>query len=120
MNKKIYFGIAIVFIILGAVLVFGINKDNSSDSSKGDVEKISIGMNNYNYYPNTIKVKAGVPVEITLDDSVGGCFRDLVIPKLGIRKYLQGSKDKVTVTFDKGEYVYACSMYMGQGKIIAE
>jgi len=90
-------------------------------NSNGDVQKIIIGMKDYNYYPNTIKVKAGSSVSISLDESVYGCFRDFTIREFGIREYLKTPQDAVEFTpTKKGTYTFACSMGMGTGTLIVE
>lgn len=78
-------------------------------------------MKNYNYYPNTIRVKVNQPVEIYLDESVGGCFRDFTSRELGIHEYLKTQQDKITFTpVKKGTFAFACSMNMGRGTLIVE
>jgi plastocyanin domain-containing protein len=77
-------------------------------------------MKNGNYYPQVIEVKKGVPVRIYLSDNVRGCYRNIVIPQLNINKYLPTSTKFIEVTFSEGEYIFACSMFMGTGKIIAK
>jgi plastocyanin domain-containing protein len=92
-----------------------------SGNANGDFQKVVISMKNYNYYPNTIKVKAGSPVSISLDESVYGCFRDFTIREFGVREYLKTPQDTVEFTpTKKGTYTFACSMGMGTGILIAE
>jgi len=89
-------------------------------SSNNEIQKISLSMNG-NYYPNTIKVKSGVPVEISLDSSVKGCYRAFSIPGLGISNYLAASSDTISFTpKNKGIFKFQCSMGMGTGTIIVE
>lgn len=96
------------------------NVDNGN-AGNGEVQNIVIGMKDYNYYPNTIKVKAGQPVSISLDESVYGCFRDFTIRELGVREYLRTPQDTVVFTpTKKGTYRFACSMGMGTGTLIVE
>lgn len=96
-------------------------KNTISQTANEDSQKITISMKNYNYYPQEIHVKVNQQVEITLDDSVTGCFRDFTIPELGIRKYMKDSQDKLIFTpEEKGRYVFACSMRMGAGTLIVE
>lgn len=107
----------IVFLKSGGTLAKGV----SSNGSNEEVQKIVIGMKNYNYSPNVIKVKSGVPVSISLDSSVGGCFRDFTIREFGIHKYLKTPQDTIEFTPTKpGRYTFACSMGMGTGTLIVE
>ena len=85
----------------------------------GEIQEVVIGMKNYNYYPDTINLKAGIPARVSLDDSVYGCFRDFTIRDLGVREYLKTSEDYVEFTpTDPGTYPFACSMGMGFGKLV--
>ena len=85
----------------------------------GAVQEVVLGMKNYNYYPNTVNVKAGSPVKLSLDDSAYGCFRDFTIKDLGVRKYLRSASDFVEFTpTNPGTYTFACSMGMGFGKLV--
>ena len=85
------------------------------NSNKG-VQKVVLGLKDFNYYPNTIKVKAGKPVSISLDESISGCLRDFTIRDFGIRKYLRTPSDTVEFTPSKsGIYRFSCSMGMYTG-----
>ena len=97
----------------------GINGDVVNES--GDVQKITLGIKNRNYYPNTINVKAGIPVELTLDSSVVGCLRSFNIAELGVKQYSASPSQKIKFTpTQKGSFRFACSMGMGYGTIIVE
>jgi len=111
--------------ILGAgyfIFVSGNGNGNAVvTNGNGEVQKVSIGMKDYNYYPNTIKVKAGEPVEITLDKSVSGCLRSFTIRDFGVNQYSKSPDEKIKFTPDKkGTFTFACSMGMAYGKIIVE
>ncbi len=87
----------------------------------GNVQKITLGMKNYNYYPNIITVKEGLPVEITLDSSVIGCYRSFTINDFGVRAYSSSPDQKITFTpTKKGTFRFACSMGMGIGTIVVD
>ena len=93
----------------------------SGDNANGQMQKIVLGIKNYNYYPNTIKVKAGEPVRIYLDNSVVGCYRSFTIREFGIAKYLKTPNDYIEFTPNKkGTFRFACSMGMGTGTLIVE
>lgn len=108
----------IVIIILGIFLFFKFTKNPTSINEK---KYITITLKDYNYYPNTIKLKKGVPVELTLDNSIQGCLRTFTIKDLGVYKSSNSPDDKIEFTPNKtGKFEFACSMHMGYGTIIVE
>ena len=127
-KSSLYYIAGIIFlIILGGYFILGSDDVNSitgnvaAIGSNKEMQKIVIGLKNYNYYPNTIKVKAEKPVSISLDKTVSGCLRDFTIRDLGIRKYLRTPSDTIVFTPTKpGIYRFACSMGMGTGTLIVE
>jgi len=97
------------------------NNGNSGVIIENGIQKVIMGMKDYNYYPNTIKVQANMPVSISLDESVYGCFRDFTIRDFEIHKYLKTPQDTIEFTpTEKGTYTFACSMGMGTGTLIVE
>jgi len=126
MEKTTIYGIGIfLLIVIGGYFLIGssenINENVVDSGNSGDFQKVTIGMKNYNYYPNIINVEAGKTVRLSLDSSVSGCFRDFTIRELGIRKYLRTPSDYVEFTPTKpGTYRFACSMGMGTGTLIVE
>ncbi len=85
---------------------------------KGEVQRITLGMSNYNYNPNTITVNANQPVEITIDSSVKGCLRAFAIPDLKVNEFSRSPEEKITFTPTKaGTFTFMCSMGMGRGKM---
>lgn len=96
------------------------NRDSPNPSTNNEIQKITLSMKG-NYYPNTIKVKAGVPVEITLDSTVRGCYRSFNIQGLGVSKHSSNPSDTIQfVPNQKGTFEFACGMRMGRGTIIVE
>lgn len=124
---KILLGI-LALVVLGGFFVFSTSSSdaapvtgNAIAAGSGGTQEVVIGMKNYDYSPQTIRVKAGQPVSLSLDSSVQGCFRDFTIRELGVRKYLITPQDTVTFTPEKpGQYTFACSMGMGSGTLIVE
>lgn len=121
----------VIFVVVLLLVGFGIFmiKDSASasgnavqgNSGSGKVQEVTIGIKNYNYYPNTITVKVNQPVRIYLDKSVIGCYRSFTIRDFGISKYLATEKDYVEFTPTKtGSFRFACSMGMGTGTLIVE
>ena len=94
---------------------------NNSGSGNGQIKDITLGIKNYNYYPNTITVKEGDTVRIRLDSTVKGCYRYLTIRGLGIAKSLPTSEDYIEFIPDKtGSFRFACGMGMGTGTLVVE
>ena len=99
----------------------GGNTNIVSAAGNGEIQKITLSMKNYNYYPNTIKVKEGVPVEITLDEGVVGCYRAFTIRDFGVQVYSKTPNEKITFTPNKkGTFGFSCAMGMGRGTLIVE
>lgn len=125
-NTTILVFALILLIIIGGFIFLKTNLNgetvkNSVNSGKNNVQKITLSMKNYNYYPNTITVKANQPVSIILDNSIGGCYRGFVIRDLGVQKYSQNPGDTIDFTpTQKGTFRFSCSMGMGTGTIIVE
>jgi len=116
-------GIVLLIVIVGFFFLSGESASANliKENSGGEVQEVVIGMKNYNYYPNTIRVKAGMPVSIALDETVSGCFRDFTIREFGVHEYLRTPQDSVEFTpTKKGSYTFACSMGMGTGTLIVE
>ncbi len=127
--------ILILIVVVIATLGFVIARDGNGNSVTGNAisnppnnqnngeqaQRIVLSTKNYNYYPDTIKVKAGQPVSISLDDKVYGCLRAFTIKDLGISKYLKTAQDVLDFTpTKKGTFTFSCSMGMGFGKLIVE
>jgi len=122
-NATILIIIATIVVSVGAfVLVNGNVKENPDEEIKGNnIQEITLGIKNYNYYPNTITVKEGIPVRISLDKSVTGCLRSFTIRDFGVAKVLRTPEDYIEFVPDKkGTFTFACSMGMGRGKLIVE
>ena len=126
-KSSIYLIGIVILITFGGYFILGSSKDGSITGNivavnpNKEMQKVVIGLKNFNYYPNTIKVKAGKPISISLDQSVSGCLRDFTIRDLGIRKYLRTPSDTVEFTPTKpGVYRFSCIMGMGTGTLIVE
>ena len=115
-------GIVILVVIFGYIIFqSNLETGNTVQESSKDVQKITLGIKNYNYYPNTITVKAGKPVRIYLDSTVTGCLRSFTLKDFEIAKNLPTPNDYVELTPTKlGTYKFACSMGMGTGTLIVE
>lgn len=124
-NSTLYIiGIVVIIVLFGFVMV---KSDYADDIEIYDApivngfQEIVLGVEDFNYSPNTIKVQTGIPVRIYLDSSVSGCLRDFTIRDFGIHEYLKTPSDYVEFTpNEKGRYTFACSMNMGTGVLIVE
>lgn len=113
--KKTY----LVYAGIGIALIMGIYFVTFVFGESSHVQKITVSMKNYNYYPNTFTVNVNQLVEITLDGSVGGCYRSFVIEGMGINKYSKTPSDKITFTpLRTGIFQFRCSMGMGRGTMV--
>ncbi len=91
-------------------------KINNNDGA----QVVELTLKNFNYYPNIINLKKGVPAKIVVDTKkVGGCFASIIIPDFGIRKFVSGNDNIIEFTPTKtGIFRFSCPMGMGSGKII--
>ena len=123
MKKYAIYIIAIAIIIsaFSWMLSSGKNTSGSAVAPTGKINEITLGLKDYNYYPNTVRVKAGDTIRINLDSSVTGCLRDFTIRDFGVTKYLKTPGDYVEFVANKrGTFTFACSMGMGTGVLIVE
>ncbi len=119
-------GILIILLIAGMFLLKNTSTKDLRQTSETttatatlEMQKVVIGVKNYNYYPNTISIKSGQPVSLSLDSSVSGCLRDFTIRSIGVSKFLKTPQDTVEFTIAKpGTHTFACSMGMGTGTLI--
>ena len=129
MNKKgvIYVMLTVLLLAGAGYMMLGKSVEIERGSvitgvnQAGNFQKVTLGIKNYNYYPNTVTVKSGQPVRIYLDESVVGCYRGFVIRDFGISKYLKTPNDYVGFTPTKpGTYAFSCSMGMGKGTLVVQ
>ncbi|MBU4555649.1 MAG: cupredoxin domain-containing protein [Actinobacteria bacterium] len=87
---------------------------------EGNIQKISIDMSSGSYNPNVIKLKAGVPTEITFGQS-SGCTAEVVSSDLGFQEDLSSGPRVVKLQgLAAGTYNFACGMNMVTGQIVVE
>ncbi len=87
---------------------------------EGDVQKIEIDLSTGSYNPNVIKLKAGVPAEITFGQS-GGCTASVQSSDLGFNEDLTSGPRTVKLQgLAAGTYNFACGMNMVTGQIVVE
>lgn len=119
----------VMMVLLVGVMAFYLLSGSGESSNnvvnaqpvQGETQKVILGMKNFNYYPDEVKVNANQPVELSLDKSVTGCLRSFTIRDLGIAKVLRTPQDILAFTpTEKGTYTFACSMGMGYGRLVVE
>ena len=94
----------------------------ASTLAGGDnIQRVTLGFGRFNYEPDTIRVRRGVPVELTADRTVTGCFSTFVIPELNIGKRFTATDRTLTFTPKRaGTFRFSCAMGMGSGRLIVE
>lgn len=114
----------LVIVLIAGGIFFKANTEKTGTTetiTNSPPQKVVLSLQNYNYYPNTVTVKAGQPVQLSLDKSVQGCLRSFTIPELGVKKVLATPQDMLEFTpTTKGTYKFQCSMGMGYGTLIVE
>lgn len=128
-NTTLLMLVFVIIVLVGGFIFVGGKKNGSITGNvvqnpevlQGPMQKVVLSMKNYNYYPQEVKVKAGSPVELTLDSTVSGCLRAFTIRELGISKISRTPNEKIEFTpGKKGTFTFSCSMGMGYGKLIVE
>lgn len=112
----------ISLLLIGTIVwwFFGKHEVSSAAASEVDgVQKIEIVVDG-GYKPEVIRLKAGVPAEITfLRKSSSNCFDEVLLPDFGQQAKLPVN---TPYTFNlnpvkAGSYTYSCGMHMFFGKI---
>jgi plastocyanin domain-containing protein len=95
---------------------------NNLAVATNDAQVVKLSVQGTTYYPNPIRVKVGVPVQLVADlKNMPGCSKSIVIPEFGINKYLKAGDNVIEFTPNKsGTFQFSCSMNMYQGQIVVE
>jgi len=84
------------------------------------IQTVSIEVLDNGYNPNYLKVKKGIPVELTLtSNGVYSCALSFILKEFGVRASLKAT-DSQTLTFTPnkaGKFIYTCSMGMYSGTL---
>jgi hypothetical protein len=105
----------------GAATANGVTGDpvEGTATEAGGVQAIAVKVGT-TYAPNIIKLKAGVPAEITFGQG-GGCTAQVVSQDLGFSEDLSaGPKVVKLAALEKGTYSFSCGMGMVFGQIVVE
>ncbi|MEK6968403.1 MAG: cupredoxin domain-containing protein [Nanoarchaeota archaeon] len=95
---------------------------NAAQPSAGGVTEVQVSFKGYQYQPNPIRLKQGVPARLVVDlSTVRGCMRSIQIPSLGVSKRVSEGNNIIEFTPTKaGTFRMQCAMGMGQGVVIVE
>lgn len=86
----------------------------------GNVQTLAVDLSTGTYSPNVIKLKAGVPAEITFGQS-SGCTGVVQSQDLGFQEDLSAGPATVKLAaLEAGTYSFSCGMEMVYGKIVVE
>lgn len=126
--KAWMFGIGVLVLIIAGAFFFILGNgsagnmiDTPQEQLPGKTQQVILSMKDFNYYPNTVTVKAGEPVSIFMDSSVAGCLRSFVIRDLGVSGVARTPQDTIDFTpTKKGTYRFSCSMGMGSGTLVVD
>lgn len=91
-------------------------------SIEDGVQRITIDTSSGSYNPNVIKLKAGLPAEITFKQA-SGCLGQVQSEQLGFYEDLTRGDVTVKIAADKlqpGSYSFSCGMQMVFGTITVE
>ena len=84
--------------------------------AQSDVQRIDVKASRYQFTPGTIRVKAGVPVELHIVSTDGP--HGFALPALKINERLDPGKEVVvTFTAQAGTYPFRCSVLCGTGHL---
>ena len=87
---------------------------------EGDVQRISVDLSSGSYNPNTIKLKAGVPAEVTFGQG-SGCTAQVQSQDLNFFEDLTSGPKTINLpALQPGEYQFSCGMQMVFGKFVVE
>lgn len=88
--------------------------------SDGDVQRITVRVVNGAYSPNVVRLKAGVPADITFAQS-SGCTGVVQSADLDFTTDVSGGPQTIRIDDPQaGTYGFACGMNMTHGKIVVE
>jgi len=112
----------ISLILIGTIVwwFFGNHQTETvSAEVMGNIQKVQIIVEG-GYKPETIRLKAGVPAELTfLRKSASSCFDEVLLPDFGKQAALPVNEPyTLIIKPDKpGTFTYSCGMHMFFGKI---
>ncbi len=107
--------LAIAILLSGGLWVAAAQDNSAPLVAQSTVQKIEMKASRFQFTPSTIRVKAGVPVQLSIVSTDG--VHGLAIPGLNINERLDPGK-QVVVNFTPakaGRYPFLCSVLCGSG-----
>ena len=90
--------------------------DSPNLIAQADVQRIDVKASRFQFSPDTIRVKAGVPVELHIVSTDG--VHGFAVPALKINERLDaGAEVVVKFTAPAGKYPFRCSVMCGSGHL---
>lgn len=120
-NPTIYS--VILSILFIAFVAISTNAQTGQTSRKSKVQKATVLITEQGYSKSTIKLKRGVPVQITfLRQTDKTCATEVVVAEYGVRRPVPLNVPTVIAFTPKrnGEFSFACGMNMMRGKLIIQ
>jgi len=89
---------------------------------KDGVQEVTVAMQGYEYTPNPIRVKVGIPVRMVFDlNTVQGCMRNVVLSEIGVSGQVYPGQNVIEFTPSRpGTFRMTCSMGMAKGTLLVE
>ncbi len=109
-------------LLIGMIIWWFLGKHQTEAVSAevvGNLQKVQIIVEG-GYKPEVVRLKAGVPAELTfLRKSASSCFDEVLLPDFGKQATLPVNEPyAITIKPDKpGVFTYSCGMHMFFGKI---
>ncbi len=128
-------GLLLFVFAMGQIFVGALASDSAAPTSinaaqlggsiaavNNGVQEVSVSMQGYQYQPNPVRLKVGVPARLVIDlNTVQGCMRNIRIPELGVAARVSAGNNIIEFTPTKaGTFRMTCSMGMGQGIVVVE
>ena len=86
------------------------------------IQRATLSFAGFNYSPDVIRLRKGVPVEITADlTKLQGCFSTFAAPEFNVMKQFTATDTTIAFTPHRlGTFRFSCAMGMGRGKFVVE
>ncbi len=137
-KKEILLALAMVLLGIGVIFAFGSFSPNASSPgtggintgtsgqtqvpANGETKTVQMSVQNGQYTPAEIRVKAGTKVRIEADPrTFVGCMSNLLIDGYNVQKRISTGDNVVEFVADKpGTFGMHCGMGMGNGMLVVE